>query len=274
MFYPDSERRIEEINKIVELFKSKGYPKTAKEAARFADLLCESSFPSNLPSKFNGILAIFEEEFKNSLIEGKTYRARVFAEVEEIVVGAVNRTYPEFFNKTSEILPILDTIRNGRNVIGDIADEIVTIAKSNRKLMFLLCCYGYLIMVEGIFDEISRALYFFSKLTKSHVPRVTRLLNKQVSDIMKDFGTVPVFLENWEEKKHIRNAIAHATTYYDPAKDEVRFVDTLSHYDETKRLHDFMLIVLEFDDLADSFSYILCLLGLLELFTIKNLKFT
>lgn len=166
MLYPDSEKRIENINEIAELFQYKGYPKTAKEAASFADMLRESSFPSNLTPKFNGILDIFREEFVNSIIEGKAYRARVFEEIEEIIIGAVNRTAPEFFTKEREIAPILDTIKNGKNVIGNIADEITTISRSNKKIAFFLCCYSYLIMVEGIFDEISRALYFFSKLTK------------------------------------------------------------------------------------------------------------
>jgi hypothetical protein len=272
MLYPDSEKRIKIINEIADVLKSRGYLKTAKEAASFADMQRESEFPADLSSKFNGIINIFAEEFKDSLIEGKTYRAKVFEEIEEIVVGAVNRTYPKFFSSYSEISPILTAILNGRNTIGDIADEIVTIAKSNKKIMFLLCCYGYLIMVEGVFDEISRVLYFFSKLTESHVPRAPSILNKDVGEIIKEFSVPPVFLENWEEKKHIRNAIAHATTYFDPAKEEVRFVDAPSNYDKTKSLHDFLWIVLEFDDLAESFSIILCLLELLKLFAFKELK--
>lgn len=99
-------------------------------------------------------------------------------------------------------------------------------------------------------------------------------MKKPVSEIQKEFNVVPVFLENWEEKRHIRNAIAHATTYYDPVKDEVRFVDAPAHYDETKKFYAFLLIVLEFDDLTESFFYIICLLGLLELIMIKNLKFS
>ena len=273
MLYPDSENRIEELNKLVELFKIKGHPKTAKEALSFADMLRESSFPLNLTSKFNGILKIFEEEFTNSLTEGKAYRAKVFNEVKEIVIGAFNRTHPEFFIKYSEILPILNNIKNAKDVCGDIADETDSTKKSYSKVDFYLTCYSYMILVEGIFDEICRALYFFSKLSKTNAPKASTVFEKQVRKIIKEFDPVPVFLENWEEKRHIRNAIAHATTYYDPVKDEVRFVDTLSpsHYDKTMKFRDFLLIDLELEDLAESFLLILCLLGLLELFARKKL---
>ena len=174
MLYPDSTRRIEEVNNIADLFAKKGFPKTANEVESYPNILREPEFPSDFTSGF---------------------------------------------------------------------------------------------------DEIARALYFFSKVTKSNIPKASKLAKKQVGDILNEFSTVPVFLENWEEKKHIRNAIAHATTYYDPVKDDVRFVDAPSHYDKTKSLKDFMLIALEFDDVVASFSYVISLLGLLDLITIKNLKF-
>lgn len=273
MLYPDSEKRVQIAKEMADVFRSRGYVKTAKEAENFGNILLESKFPADIASKFNKLINIFADEFNDSLTQGKDYRVRVFEEIEEIIVGAADRTYPKFFSAYSEISPILLAIKDGRTTIGDIADEIVSIAKSNRKIMFLLCCYSYLIMVEGVFDEISRALYFFSKLTVSHVPKASSILRKDVNEILKEFRVLPVFLENWEEKKHIRNAIAHATTFFDSEKDEVRFVDAPSHYETTKSLNDFLLVVLEFDDIAESFSIILCLLELLKLLTIKNLGF-
>jgi hypothetical protein len=273
MLYPDSERRIKIATEILQIFKSRGYIATAKEGEIIVTILRESVLPPDLASIFNTIINVFAEEFKNSLEEGKNYRSQVFDEIEKIINGAVDRTFPQIFGAYSEIDPIFTNILNGRNTIGDIADEITTFAKSNRKIMFLLCCYSYLIMVEGVFDEICRALYFFSKLTKTHTPKGSEILQKSVKQIMKDFTVVPLFLQNWEEKKNIRNAIAHATTYFDAEKDEVRFIDKQAGYDKTKSLNDFLLIVLEFDDIAESFSILLCLLEMLKLVTLKNLKY-
>lgn len=273
MLYPDSEKRIEIASDILNVFKARGYVATAKEAENLVNILRESILPSDLASKFNTIINVFAKEFKNSLEEGKTYRSQVFEEIEEIIIGAADRIFPQFFSAYSEIEPTFTNILNGRTVIGDIADEITTIAKSNRKIMFFLCCYAYLIMIEGVFDEICRVLYFFSKLTKTHTPKSSEILQKSVKQIMSDFTIAPLFLENWKEKKSIRNAIAHATTYFDAEKDEVRFIDKPAGYGKTKSLNDFLLIVLEFDDIAESFSILLCLLEMLKLVTLKNLKY-
>jgi hypothetical protein len=67
MLYPDSEKRIEIASDILNVFKSRGYVATAKEAETLIDVLGGSEFPTDLASKFNRIINVFSEEFKNSL---------------------------------------------------------------------------------------------------------------------------------------------------------------------------------------------------------------
>ncbi len=276
MLYPNSSERVKKINEVAQLFESKGYPKTANGVLSFENLLQEPTFPADLAHRFNHLLDTFHNEFSGSIKEGQVYREQVFIEIREIITRSVNKlTYVNFSAKSSELMPIVVSIKNGRNVIGDIASELGTVRKSSKRAAFHLCCYAYLVMVEGVFDDIARAINFFSRINEDKVTNISRLMNKRVGDILNEFSTVPTFLKDWEEKKHRRNAIAYATAYYNSDKDEVQFVDMLSPkpYDKTISLNDFLLTELEFEDVVDSFSYIMVLLGLIELFVIKNLVF-
>ena len=73
------------------------------------------------------------------------------------------------------------------------------------------------------------------------------------------FGITPVFLENFEEKKAIRNAIAHSQAEFRPKENEVRFF-TLDEfkkmlYDKTMSFESFFLHFFELVDAIDSFYY-------------------
>lgn len=274
MLYPDSDRRMEYARATIDILLDRGYTKTAIEAEVLASILYQSSLPPSLAKEFNKLVQTFGKEFKESLAQGKDYRERVFDQITEIIIGAVDRTYPAFFSSYSQLLPVLSAIANGRRAIGDVADELNQFARSNKKILFFLCCYGYLLMVEGVFDEITRALYYFYRLTNKGAPDVSAISSMSVNEIIREFPITPVFLEKWEEKRHIRNAIAHASTSFNSKNNQVTFVDAPSKFTKTISLNNFLLMVLEFDDIAESFAILLCFINLLELLTVKNLGLT
>jgi len=64
--------------------------------------------------------------------------------------------------------------------------------------------------VDGVFDELSRILYFFDVAKKGKVPAIDDLENLDIWRIIKALPVTPVFLDGWDYKNHIRNSIAHA----------------------------------------------------------------
>jgi len=243
---------------------------TANEISSFAEILrlkeVSPDFLKNLDRLFN----IFEKEFVESLPVGRSYRKRCFAEIEELVFKAIGRMQPVFSQAILQLHPILISLNHGRQMTGYIAEELEKGMIQDRRIVFHLYCYAYLIMVEGIFDELARVLFFFKTVTKSNIPKTEDLKRMEVWDIFNKLGSTPVFLKNWKEKKSIRNAIGHATVYYDLEKNKIRFIDEQSSYDRTLTLNQFTEMALELDDSVAAYTYIMMLLRLHDLILSTN----
>ena len=90
-----------------------------------------------------------------------------------------------------------------------------------------------------------------------------------VNTIRGQLGSSFVFLKEWDDKRHIRNAIGHATASYDPAKDEVRFKDR--NWDSgITSLKEFIKTALELEDSIWAFSYDFLLLKLYDFIASEN----
>lgn len=260
MLYTDSPKRISEIESLVKLFEDKGYKLTAKRLDSFKDILKQSKVPADFLKRLDDLFSLFENEFADSMPIGKIYRKQCFAEVKGLLFKAIGRLQSSFAKAIMEIYPSLVSLNHGRHIAGDIADGLEAMKNQNKKLAFHLYCYAYLVTVEGIFDEVARILYFLKTVDKNNIPKAGELKKMDVWKVLDSFSPRPVFLNNWEEKQNIRNAIGHCNVYYNVLKDEVRFVNERNDYDETKSLTQFMKIALELDSTVAAYTYIMLLL--------------
>jgi hypothetical protein len=229
MLYPDSEKRIEEINKIANLFAHKGYPLTEKEVQAFAEMLKGDKIPSDFLYRLDALLNIHQKEFEAILPVGQNYRKRCFEEIGSLIIKAFGRMRTDYAAALLTIYPLFQRLGAASKITGSIAEELAQKRIQDKSVIFHLRCYSYLILVEGIFDELGRILYFLATVDKNSVPKIQELEKMNVWQILAALKNVqkstPVFLERWEEKNHIRNSIGHARADYNPSKDEVRFVD-------------------------------------------------
>jgi hypothetical protein len=108
----------------------------------------------------------------------------------------------------------------------------ILLEKDNRTFeesmnMFRDACTIYEQAIEGIFSSAVKILYFLiAENSQGVIPEPNEAFS--VWDIWNNFEKAhidqPVFLENWPEKNHIRNAIAHSQNQYDPVLDKVHFL--------------------------------------------------
>lgn len=275
MLYPDSKRRISDILEASKLFKEKGYVKTATRIHSYIEILRGTETPENFLKELESLFAIFHREFERKLTVGQHYRKRIFQEVVRIVMQAVKRMGSAFPQALLEVYPIFQRLSIGRGIVGAIAEEIMCGGISDKNVIFHLRCYTYLIIVEGIYDELSRLLHFLTVISPTNVLALKDLENLTVWEIMRQFGTRPVFLEDWEDKNHVRNAIGHARADYDPAKDTVQFTD-INMRDGTKwnsgviPATKFYEKALELEDSIAAFYYTFMLLRMYDLILSKN----
>ncbi len=264
VLYPDVEKRVKGISQMARLFKEKGYGKTADKILEFAEILNEKEVPSDFLKKLDGLFNLFQTEFEKRLSVGQDFRRRCYEEVKNFVFSAIGRMQSDFAQATLQIYPSLNALNHGSQITKEIADELSRKQIKDDNVVFHLYCFAFLIQIEGIFDELARVMYFFKTVDKNRIPTPQELSEMTVWNVLSEFRTPPVFLENWSEKKNIRNAIGHATVFYDSSKKEARFIDTPAEYDRTLSVSQFMEKGLQLDDSVAAFSYIMILLKLYD----------
>lgn len=256
MLWSDSERRKTDIKKTAELFKERGYTTTANEILNFVSILEEKIIPLDFLDRLASVFGVYEKEFVEELSIGKNYRQRCLWEIVTTVLEALKRTPSNFSQSLNVIHPLLTRLSHGREITETILDEINTVKSIYIRLHVL--CYCYLVIVEGIFDECARMLYFLKIVSDNNIPTLKDVENMSVWKVLRKFKGRPVFLEKWEEKKHVRNAIGHAQVYYNEIEQEVRFID--KKWDKTFSTEEFIEKALELEYTVNAFLDIFLLL--------------
>jgi len=167
------------------------------------------------------------------------------------------------------IFPLFQRLNKGQRITREIAEELNRKGIRDKNVIFHLYCYTYLIIVEGIYDELARILYFLTVASPSCVPSLNDLEMMTVKTIKTKLGTTPVFLKKWDDKKHIRNAIGHARADYDSTKDEVQFKDR-SWDSGIIPLKEFIKMALELESSIEAFLYTFILLKIYDFVVSKN----
>ena len=223
MNYPDSKRRIEELKKLEAIFNKRAFLGTASKIYALSFSIEEPVPKRALTREYYELLMTFADEFSNRFPYGQEYRRKCFTEIADLIFKAVVSTEPSKFRKSFlDLEPILLSINRSKKTIDEISKALKGVGK---EAGFHLICYSYLIITEGIFDEVARSLYFFSTFEKGEGIAIGKLMRMEVNTIYKKIEPKPIILRDWQEKKHIRNAIGHATVYYDLSNYKLTFID-------------------------------------------------
>jgi len=137
-------------------------------------------------------------------------------------------THERSFTESSEWI-------KGTMEIMDALDETGRKLKTIRALMktaqpsanFYLLCFLLMLAMEGYYDELVRFVYATEELISTgQMPQTDELRFKPVPEMKASIslGSKAV-LGIWERGHRIRNAVAHATFYYDDNTKKMRFID-------------------------------------------------
>lgn len=269
--YSDSEQRKKDIVSTAEVFRNQGYTKTVSDVLEYCKILDGTTVPllGDFVKRLNSTFGILEKDFSESLPFGKDYRKRCFEDTKVIIINALKKSPSVFKQSLLIINPLLKRMNEAREMASSIAEGLVNITE--KKMRFHLYCYTYLIIFEGLFDELIRMLYFLNNLSVGKTPIIFQKLEKmEVKEIYPLFK--PVSLENWKEKKHIRNAIGHVTAHYDVIKNEIQFIDKFKnkYWTETLSFNEFIEKGAELDASVMAFMYVFLLLRISDLIMSKN----
>jgi len=269
LLYPDSKRRIAEIVRLSDLFKQKGYTKTATLILSFTHILEGDTIPNDFFKRLDSVFRVFHIEYEKIIPIGQKYRKDVFEEIADTTLKAIVRLGKDYPKALMTIFPLFQALNRGTKITSQIGNFINSKKCGDKNVEFHLYCYTYLIIVEGIFDELARILYFLSVASPSNLPSLRSLQRMSVYNIRHRLGPSFVFLRDWNRKKHIRNAIGHATAFYDPLKDEAEFIDR-SWKSGIIPLRDFHRMALELEDSIWAFFYDFLLLKIYDFIASQN----
>jgi hypothetical protein len=92
---------------------------------------------------------------------------------------------------------------------------------------FYLLCFLFMLAMEGYYDELVRFVYATEELMSTgQMPQANELRFKPVPEMKESISVgSKVVVGIWERGHRIRNAVAHATFYYDDGTKKMRFID-------------------------------------------------
>jgi hypothetical protein len=271
VLHPDSDKRKAEINKLSELFRQKGYKATSAEIEGFNSILDGNAVPADFLKRLDHLLGTFEKEFAAAFLPISAYRQGVCSEIRQVIIDAIGRMgVARFAQEYMQVYPVTERLKDGRKIVGDIADELAQNTNLSEKGRFYLYCLAYAIIVEGVFDEVARILYFLKIETPTRIPTTQEILSKTVWNVYREITPTPLFLQNWEEKKKIRNSIGHATFSFDVSRKEIRFIDEIAGYDEVKTLSAFVTLLGELESVVEAYTYNTLLLKVYDFVVATN----
>lgn len=248
------------------------YHKTSLTIIRLATRLTGKREVASFESFRNAVDSIystFRDEYVEADTFGRDYRIKCFDEVQMILTRSINnlgeRTstmIDELLRIRSRMLEIDERLRSLENTGADL------LVKTDRSIadsmnLFHSVCYGYLIVVEALFNDVIRVLFLFSEASRGRILKFEEIKMASVWEIRgvykQVFGICPVFLEGsrLQKIKDIRDAIAHAQATFNPEADQVHFwlIKTKEHpriFDITMSFKEFFTVHFEVLDLIGS----------------------
>lgn len=267
MLWQDSEKRRQSLLDLRDVLSQKGYIQTSEKVVELSKILDLAQLPQDFEERWNSTVIQFEKEFAQG-VHAK-FRERCFEQIAKITIIAINKIGKDFPTKLLELYNLFHNMRLGKETVGKIGNIIENLKDSKfTEERFYLLCFAYLIMVEGIFDDCVRILYFLWKNSVGSSIGFHKVREMRVKDIKKDFeqgGLPAIFLQKWEEKNHLRNSISHARFEFDSNNSLVDFVDVNPwdgkiNYNRSFSFNQFAEIGLEIEDTVEAFLFFFLLI--------------
>lgn len=273
MRYLDAEKRISELRKIANVFKEKGFVKTENRLFVLSLLMKDDVNHDFMAQEHINLMNIFGNEFAEASGYGYEYRWNCIKEIGDLIHDLIEVIGVDKYRKTlSETISIITNLSQGKKTIDEI-NKILSNKSIDPSIHLHLTCYRYLVIIEGVFDELARIIFLFATLRDGKIMTVQEVQRLEVKDIYNQMTPKPAILKNWEEKKHIRNAIGHATAYFNQESNSIRFIDRLAKpvtFDKTYRWEEFIEILSELDSSISAFILFILLLIVRDLILVTE----
>jgi hypothetical protein len=276
--YPDAERRKQDLERTCEIFRKNSFIETSYLIGELITIFDRDKLPEDINSKFLSLLDKFEEEFVNVFPTGKDFREKCIRNISSITFNGICKLGREKFSKClNDLHPLLERLEESNVKVQKISSIIQKIPDNETK--FYIYSLLFLFMLEGVFDQIVRVLYFLYMNTDGSRLVFEDIEELEIKEMKKGFnerGLDPIFLSNWESRyRHIRNSIAHLRFSYDNSTGIVHFQDYYPKdrclvYDQKMPVLTFVETALEVESTIMGLAYLFMLLRINDLLFVSK----
>ena len=264
----------------IKALEASGFPKATAVLLKIVDELKKSPYPPNAQWRFDSMESFtdaFSEDFCDHSELTRDFREDCLLELfacfyRSAVVASsltdddrkkIQAVIDYFWTRIVEVKKSLDPVVVLFNkMLDETYESSKPIEDVDAAVVFHLNAYIYLVLVEGVLDDLARWFYFHKTIEeKREILSISQLKEKTIGIITAELTTLPVFLHNWDVRVNISNAIRHANATYDAEKDSVHFISwnqltQREDYDETITLYDFFIATLKLMDTLYAFILI------------------
>ncbi|PVX25221.1 MAG: hypothetical protein CW716_08405 [Candidatus Bathyarchaeum sp.] len=261
-------------------FEQQGYEKTASQTNELA-IRVEQKKIRDVTTILGEVLKIgntFSSEFEALSPFGAEYRKKCVPQTQLIVFGGLMAMDKEQLPPPEFLINLIKKMNAQDDYINALNKSLAALLSKNNRTpeesqeMFRDACIIYEKSIEGSFSSAAKIMYFLMQKMDDCITEAneTQTVMDICSNLQKAKVNIPVFLENWPEKNHIRNAIAHAQNQYDPILDRVHFVnkdrDDKITYESPVDMtfEDFFEIWMQVADAIDSLRYSMRIYGVFQ----------
>jgi hypothetical protein len=213
-------------------------PKTVKGLLDISqEVKAETPDFEALNSNYLSLYGILEKEFAEITLLEYEFRKKCFEEIRLIIQRVLQSQGPGYLDTVGPITKPLaarmeDIEKNlvpVTNFLWKLAEEPGDIAmhpQQKKVLRFHLKAYLYVVLIEGVFDDLVRLLYYLERLSEKETEKLSDLETTETKILLRlmDYHRCrPSFLNDGEMWCYWRNAIAHANAHYDYETDMIHF---------------------------------------------------
>jgi hypothetical protein len=222
---------------------SKHYPKTGELIKQLAQMFLKSKMcKEEILAQFNEIKRAFKTEYIGNDINSE-YREKCFnAFLALIMEVPEKRGYDSLFSMFNATMPEFKKAVYSLTALNDIHDSITG---TDERCVYFSACFMYLILLEGLYDEVIWLLYLSKRVSEGKSVDYESIKTNSLQWFKNELD--PVFFEGYSDR--IRNAIAHAGFSYEASIKKMVFRDYEDKHGKKRRpSFEKTLSLQEFDD--------------------------
>jgi len=216
-----------EMDRVAGVFDLYELQETAKAIRGLSNDLYGVCKKVDFDKAFEQLQGVLERDFISSGSTDPSFRKNLHSALIRLVNSATKANSALVKKQVKDFDTSMQRINNSYGVIGDVVKSLIESKKMTIKQHYYAECFGYLLVVEGVFRELCEYLLMLDDIRMGRSRSFSEIeslpLFELVVNGLKSKADIAVLTDGYDN--HLRNAIAHANFKFDETTQKMNFKD-------------------------------------------------